>query len=156
VWAAGNFYDESIAAAVRLGKRALLIVGHDPLNQPREPLPPGVIAVDYTPYAQVFPHASVIVHQGGIGTTAQALRAGKPMIVVPWGGDQYDNAARIERLGVGLAITRKRYNRDRAALALERLIGDSNYAKQAEALGRRVREENGVHAAGNAVEEQLV
>ena len=156
VWAAGNFYDESIAAATSLGKRALLIIGHDPINQPREPLPPGVIAVDYAPYAQVFPHASVIVHQGGIGTTAQALRAGKPMIVVPWGGDQYDNAARIERLSVGLTITRKRYNRDRAALALKRLIEDSNYAKLAEALGRRVREEAGVHAACNAVEEQLM
>ena len=156
VWAAGNFYDESIAAAMSLGKRAVLLVGHDPLNQPSEPLPPGVIAVDYAPYAQLFPQASVIVHQGGIGTTAQALRAGKPMLVVPWGGDQYDNAARIERLGVGLIITRKRYNRDSAALALRRLIEDSNYAKQAETFGRRVREENGAHAACDAVEEQLV
>ena len=155
VWAAGNFYDESIAAATSLGQRAVLIVGHDPLNRPSEPLPPGVIAVDYAPYAQVFPHASVIVHQGGIGTTAQALRAGKPMLVVPWGGDQYDNAGRIDRLRVGLTIPRKRYKRDRAAMALTQLLQGSSYAERAEELGRLVRRENGVRFACDAIEEQL-
>ena len=155
VWAAGNFYDESIVAATSLGQRAVLIVGHDPLNQPSEPLPPAVIAVDYAPYAQVFPHASVIVHQGGIGTTAQALRAGKPMLVVPCGGDQYDNGARIERLGVGLTIARKRYNRDRTAVALTQLLQDSSHAERAEELGRHVQEEDGVRAACDAIEGQL-
>ncbi len=155
VWAAGNFYDESVAAAMGLWKRAVLIVGPDPINQPHEPLPPNVISIDYAPYAQVLRRASIVVHQAGIGTTAQALRAGKPMIVVPCGGDQYDNAARIERLGVGLTITRKRYNRSRAALALKRLIEESNYAKRAEALGRRVEDEDGVRAACDAIEEQL-
>jgi len=133
----------------------VLIVGHDPLNRPSEPLPPGVIAVDYAPYAQVFPHASVIVHQGGIGTTAQALRAGKPMLVVPWGGDQYDNAGRIDRLRVGLTIPRKRYKRDRAAMALTQLLQGSSYAERAEELGRLVRRENGVRFACDAIEEQL-
>ncbi|HSE32851.1 MAG TPA: glycosyltransferase [Pyrinomonadaceae bacterium] len=156
VWAAGNFYDESIAAARSLGKRALLIVGDDPLNQLREPLPSGVIAVDYAPYAQVFPHASVIVHQGGIGTTAQALRAGKPMIVVPCGGDQYDNAARIERLGVGLTVSRKGYNRSRTAEVLNRLIDNPKYSEQAALAGRRIQAEDGVRAACDAIEGFLV
>jgi UDP:flavonoid glycosyltransferase YjiC (YdhE family) len=152
VWAAGNFYDESIAAARSLGKRALLMVGHDPLNQPREPLPPGVIAVDYAPYRQVFPRASIIVHQGGIGTTAQALRAGKPMIVVPCGGDQYDNAARIERLGLGLAVARKGYNRDRTAELLKRLVDNPEYSEKAALAGRRVQAEDGVRLACDAIE----
>jgi UDP:flavonoid glycosyltransferase YjiC (YdhE family) len=155
VWAAGNFYDESIAAAMSLGKRALLIVGHDPLNQPREPLPPNVIAVDYAPYVQVFQHASIIVHQGGIGTTAQALRAGKPMLVVPCGGDQYDNAARIERLGVGLKIARKRYNKVRTAAVLKKLIANREYAEQAALAARRIQTEDGVRDACDAIENQL-
>ena len=154
VWAAGNFYDESIAAAIQLGKRAVLLVGDDPLNQPREPLPPGIAVVKYAPYAQVFPRASVVVHQGGIGTTAQALRAGRQMIVVPCGGDQYDNAARIERLGVGLTSTQKRYNRHRAIAALSKVIEHPTYRERAEALGQRVRKEDGVRAACDAIEGQ--
>lgn len=155
VWAAGNFYDESVAAAISLGKRAVLLTGADPLNQPRTPLPSEVIAINYAPYARVFPLASIVVHQGGIGTTAQALRAGKPAIVVPCGGDQYDNAARIERLGAGLTITQKRYKKDRAVAALSRLLQDSSYTERAAALGRRIQNEDGVRVACDAIEEQL-
>lgn len=155
VWAAGNFYDESTAAAASLGKRAVLMVGHDPVNQPSGQLTADVFVVNYAPYVQVFPRASVIVHQGGIGTTAQALRAGKPMIVVPCGGDQYDNAARIERLGVGLTVTRKRFDQRTAALALKRLLQDTDYGRRTAKLGERVRAEDGVRGAADAIEEQL-
>ena len=151
VWAAENFYDESVAAAVSLGKRALLMVGEDPANQRRE-LPPDIISVNYAPYRQVFSRASIIVHQGGIGTTAQALRAGRPMLVVPCGGDQFDNAARIQRLGVGLTVARKRYNRDRTTALLKRLIANPEYSEQAALAARRIQEEDGVRAACDALE----
>ena len=156
VWAAGSFYDESVAAAVSVGKRAVLIVGNDPLNQPSTPLPSNVIAIKYAPFAQVFPRASIIVHQGGIGTTAQALRAGRPMLVVPCGGDQYDNAARIQRMGVGLSIKRQRYNKDRTAALLKQLIDKPEYSEQAALAARGIREEDGVRVACDAIEEQLV
>ena len=155
VWAAGSFYDESVAAATSLGKRAVLLVGNDPLNKLREPLPSHIFAINYAPYARVFPRAAIVVHQGGIGTTAQALRAGRPMIVVPCGGDQYDNAARVQRLGAGLTITQKRYNQDRAIVALRELLKHSKYGEQAEALGQRIRAEDGVRDACDAIEGQL-
>ena len=155
VWAAGNFYDESVAAAMKLGKRAVLLIGHDPLNKPSQPLPSHILAVNYAPYARVFPRAAIVVHQGGIGTTAQALRAGRPMIVVPCGGDQYDNAARIQRLGAGLTITQKRYNRDRALVGLREILEHPNYGERAEELGERIRAEDGVRGACEAIEEQL-
>jgi spore coat polysaccharide biosynthesis predicted glycosyltransferase SpsG len=52
-----------------------------------------------------MPRASVVVHQGGIGTTAEALRSGRPMLVVPFAHDQYDNAERVRRLGVPLDVS---------------------------------------------------
>jgi UDP:flavonoid glycosyltransferase YjiC (YdhE family) len=97
----------------------------------------------------------VIVHQGGIGTTGQALRAGKPMLVMPFGGDQYDNAARIDRLGVGRTIMRRQYTAARAALELEQLLENPGYREKAADLGRCVQSENGVSAACDAIEEQL-
>ena len=152
VWTAGAFYRESIAAAQILGKRAVLLIGNDPLNKPADPLPGNVIALPYAPYAQIFPRASVVVHQGGIGTTGQALRAGKPMLVMPFGGDQYDNGARIERLGVGRLIMRKRYTAERAAVELNQLLNNSNYRKRAEEVARQVQNEDGVRVACDAIE----
>ena len=155
VWDAGRFYFESINAAKKLGKRAVLLIGSDPVNQPSEQLPENIIAVDYAPYAKIFPRASLIVHQGGVGTTGQALRAGKPVLVMPHGGDQYDNGARIERLGAGLTITRNQYRVDRVAARLKQLLEDPGYGKRAAALARRVSAENGVSVACDAIEKQL-
>lgn len=155
LWTAGPFYNESVLAAQRLRKRAVLLVGDDPLNRPSQPLPADVIAVDYAPYAQVFSRAAAIVHQGGIGTSAQALRAGIPMLVMPFGGDQYDNAARLERLGVARTIMRNNYTAERAANELDQLLSNSTYRERAEYLAEQVREEDGVRAACDGIEEQL-
>lgn len=118
-------------------------------------LPRDVIAIAYAPYAQILPRASVIVHHGGVGTTGQALRAGKPMLVMPFGGDQYDNGARIERLGAGRTIMRKQYTAERAAIELKELFDNPGYKERAGVLGRRVQSENGVQAACDAIDEQL-
>jgi rhamnosyltransferase subunit B len=155
VWDAGHFYIESIAAAQRLGKRAVLLIGNDPHNQLPQPLPKNVIAINYAPYAQIFSRASVIVHQGGIGTTGQALRAGKPMIVMPFGGDQYDNGARVLRLGVGRTIMRKQYTAEKAANELKQIFDNPSYRERAADIGQYVQSENGVLVACNAIEEQL-
>jgi UDP:flavonoid glycosyltransferase YjiC (YdhE family) len=50
----------------------------------------------------------VILHSGGIGTTAQALRSGRPQVIVPFAFDQFDNAERVERLGCGVALSRRK------------------------------------------------
>ena len=65
----------------------------------------GLLISSYEPHSLLFPRAAAIVHQGGIGTTAQALRSGKPMLVVAFSHDQPDNGARIEEMGVGLTMT---------------------------------------------------
>ena len=64
------------------GRRAVLLVGKETANRP-DRLPDGVVAFDYVPFSELFPRAAAIVHQGGIGTTAQAMRSGRPMLVVP-------------------------------------------------------------------------
>jgi len=143
VYNAGDFYRQSLQAAQRLGRRAVLLIGRDPANQFTEPLPEGIIAAQYAPYSQIFPRAAAIVHQGGIGTTAQALRSGRPMIVMPHGFDQPDNADRITRLGVGLTVPKAKYNADRATRALGRLLNEPSFASNAAAIGARIRAEDG-------------
>jgi UDP:flavonoid glycosyltransferase YjiC (YdhE family) len=118
-------------------------------------LPRTIAAFEYAPYSEVFPRAAAIVHQGGIGTTAQALRAGIPQLVVPFGFDQPDNAARLERLGVARSIARSRYRGKSAANALRVLLAQPGYPQRARAVSRRMQAERGVHLACDAIERHL-
>jgi UDP:flavonoid glycosyltransferase YjiC (YdhE family) len=67
-------------------------------------LPPGMLWLPYVPLRALLPRAAALVHHGGIGTTAEALRAGVPQAIVPLAYDQFDNAARVEALGAGLRV----------------------------------------------------
>lgn len=153
-WVAENFYRDSLKAAEALGRRALLLIGHR-RNMPGDSLPPGIAAFEYAPFEQVFPRAAAIVHSGGIGTTGQALKSGRPQVVVPHAHDQFDNAARVVRLGCGRTVPRPRYNVVSATKELAALLGDTNYSTRAGEVGCQVKKENGAAAAADAIEELL-
>lgn len=148
----GNFYQESIQAAKQLNRRAVLLIGK---NTPPENLSEEILAVNYAPYSQIFPHACAIVHQGGIGTTAQALRAGRPTLVMPYSHDQPDNAARVDRLGTSRTIPRKEYSASQAAKELSKLLNNSSYSAKAAEVGGIIKKENGVCVACDQIEKQL-
>jgi UDP:flavonoid glycosyltransferase YjiC (YdhE family) len=149
---AGDFYEQSAEAAERLGQRAVLLVGADDRNLPKRKLPDTICVARYAPYSKIFSRASVLIHQGGIGTTAQALRAGRPMLVMPYSHDQPDNARRLRRLGVAEVLTRKLYNAKSAAALIARLLSDNAYQVRATAVAAQVRAENGTAAACDALE----
>jgi len=155
VLAAGSFYEVSAAAAARLGRRAVLIVGKDPANRPAS-LPAGVAAFDYAPFGQLFPRAAAVVHAGGIGTTALAIRSGRPMLVVPLSHDQFDNAARAARLGIGITLSAGRYTPARAAARLRSLLDHPQYTERATGFGEQIGREDGVRAACDALEGAVV
>lgn len=152
VMAPGRFYEESMQAAERLNRRAVLLIGK---NAPPQNLSENIIAVNYAPYSQIFPCACAIVHQGGIGTTAQALRAGCPTLVMPYSHDQPDNAARVERLGTSRTISRKQYSTARVATQLRELLDNPNYRANATAIRHIIQAENGASRACDAIEKQL-
>jgi UDP:flavonoid glycosyltransferase YjiC (YdhE family) len=151
----GRFYQESATAAQLLRRRAVLLVGRLPGCQPTFPLPEGVEAFDYAPFSALFPRAAAVVHQGGVGTTGQALRAGVPMLVVPFAHDQPDNADRAKRLGVARVLPRAKYTAARAADELKQLLDNPRYSSRAAAIGERVRAEDGALEACVALERLL-
>ncbi len=155
VWIAGDFYEASIAAITRVGRRGLLLAGDDSERLTGRGLPPGVAAFPYAPHSLVMPRAAVNVHQGGVGTTGQALRAGRPALVVPFGQDQPDNARRSVRAGMARTISRRAYTPDRVARELSALIDDPRYATRAADVGALVRAEHGTRTACDAIEQVL-
>jgi UDP:flavonoid glycosyltransferase YjiC (YdhE family) len=154
VGAAGAFYSDSLQAVERLNARAVLLTGPHPQGLP-DRLSENVLAWPYAPHELLFAKASVIIHQGGIGTTAQALRSGHPMLVVPFAHDQFDNAERVRRLGVGTWVSRAKYNARVAEQALDALLHDPAYAKAALTAGSRIREENGSAAAARMIHDYV-
>jgi UDP:flavonoid glycosyltransferase YjiC (YdhE family) len=151
VHASGDFYDVSAEAARKLGLRALLVGTNAVPGLPS----PEMIAVPYAPYSHVFRHAAVNVHQGGSGTTGQALRAGRPQLIVPFGWDQPDNAARVERLGAGLHLPRRAYSVNSATAALEQLLRERRFAERAAEASARIQAEDCTATACNAIESLL-
>ncbi len=153
VLAAGRFYEFSARAAIRLGVRAVLLIGSDPRNRPRQKLPETICVAEYAPYSGLFPRAAMVVHQGGVGTTAQCLRAGKPMLIMPYSHDQPDNARRMRRLKVARVIQRGNYTPMRVARRLKAMLAEPLFALRAMLVARRLEHEDGVRTACDALEE---
>ena len=150
---AGEFFNESAKAAVRLGRRTVLIYGRD--NEPPKGMSDEIVGFEYAPFSRVFPRASCVVHQGGVGTTGQVLRAGVPHLVMPYAHDQPDNAARIRRIGVGEMIDRHRYTGDRAAKLISDILAAPSYAQKAKEIQAVIDTEGGSFAACDAIEKTL-
>jgi UDP:flavonoid glycosyltransferase YjiC (YdhE family) len=114
-----------------------------------------VIAVEYAPHSELFPRAAANVHHGGIGTTVQAMRAGRPMVIVPFSHDQPDNGARCERLGIARVVPRRKASAARLAAALREVLGDAAVTERAARIGVRTRAEDGAKVAADAIERVL-
>ena len=120
-----DFFARAVAASAALNQRALLITPF--ADQLPHPLPPHAHAVSYAPFDALLPRLAALVHHGGIGTTAQALAAGLPQGVVPFAHDQFDNATRLVKRGVGLRLSARSSVRQWAA-TLDRLLRDPSIA----------------------------
>ena len=99
---AKDFFREAVAACESIGARGLLLTKY-PDVIPDE-LPETIRHFQFAPFRVLLPLCKAIVHHGGIGTTAAALEAGCPQLVMPLAWDQPDNATRIQKLGVGTAL----------------------------------------------------
>ena len=160
VLAAGDFFEESVAAARRLGRRAVLLAGSSGVRRLAGTLTGtrtgDVIAVDAAPHSLLFPRAAAVVQQCGIGTLGTALRSGRPILAVPFAHDQPDNAHRARRLGVARTVYPRSYRAARVVRELGRLLDDPAYARAAERVGAMVRAEGGATAACDAIERIVV
>jgi UDP:flavonoid glycosyltransferase YjiC (YdhE family) len=147
--AAGRF-GASIAACQQSGRRGLLLARHS--DQMPSSLPPGILHVPYAPFSELLPHCAALVHHGGIGTTAQALAAGIPQLVVPFAHDQFDNAQRMKPLGCGMELSQSKYRPRLIATTLDRLIGDPSIAGQCQTIAQRMRQDDPVDTACDWIE----
>jgi sterol 3beta-glucosyltransferase len=130
-------------AVTRSGRRAVLLSGWGGIGDAA--LPPNILRLDAAPHAWLYPRMAAVVHHGGAGTTAAALRAGVPMVVVPHLGDQPYWGQRMHALGVApKPITRPKLTPEGLANAIGKATSDAAMRKQAADLGTKIRAEDGI------------
>ncbi len=152
---ADTFIRESLAAVKASGHRAVFVLDDERAGEWSTEGGSSILITGYAPYSQLFPRASVIVHHGGIGTTAQALRAGRPQLIAPYFVDQPDNAARVERLGCGRVVPQRHYRTSRVRSEIEALMNDPRYARAAREVGARLSREHGAERAAEFIMARL-
>jgi MGT family glycosyltransferase len=137
-----------ITALGMLPVRGLVTLGPT-MARERFDVPPNVVVVATAPHARVFPDAAAVVTHAGHGTIMRALAHGLPLLCLPMGRDQDDNAARVVHRGVGLRL-RRSASPPRIAAAIRRLLHEPTFRAHAERLGCIIRDDA---AADRAVAE---
>jgi UDP:flavonoid glycosyltransferase YjiC (YdhE family) len=145
-----DFFQASVEACRLTGRRGLLLTRF--ADQVPTPLPEGVRLFDYISLARLLPRTAAFVHHGGISTTAQALAAGIPQLVVPIAVDQPDNAALVQGLGVARTLRARAYSASAAAQALQELLTSPAIAQQCQSLAARIHDRDPVEATCQAIE----
>jgi UDP:flavonoid glycosyltransferase YjiC (YdhE family) len=145
-----EFFRSAVEACRRLGCRGVLcskFAEHIPEN-----LPAGIKWATYAPFSRLLPRAAAVVHHGGVGTVAQALSAGVPQLVMPLAHDQFDNAQRVRRLGVGDALVPRKFTGAAAARKLAALVSSSEVAGSCRATAARLSRRDGCQRTADALE----
>ena len=144
----------ALDALAQTGQRGLLLTGWGGLG--KADLPDHVFKIEAAPFDWLFPRVAAVVHHGGAGTTATALQAGVPAIVIPFTSDQPFWGRRVYQLGVGpRPIPRKKLTAEKLAQAIRTATSDQAMRHRAAELGERIRAEDGVTRAAEVIEHYL-
>jgi len=135
-----------LEALQQSGQRGIIHSGW--ANFTADQLPDTVYLLDYAPHDWLFPQMAAVIHHGGAGTTAAALRAGVPNSVVAHMADQPYWGRRVHELGVGAPyVQRTKLNPQRLATMIRETVSDAGMRERAASLGQQIRQENGVERA---------
>jgi rhamnosyltransferase subunit B len=148
---ANEFFQTAVDVCQRLGRRGMLMTKYS--DQLPDRLPPGVRSFGFVPFSELLPRAAALVHHGGIGTCAQGLASGLPQIVMPMAYDQLDNGLRLERLGVGAIVPRKRFRPAAVSAALAPFLDSPEVATRCRELASRCNGSASLGAACDRLEE---
>jgi UDP:flavonoid glycosyltransferase YjiC (YdhE family) len=115
-------------------------------------LPPNVQVFGYQPFSALLPRAALLVYHGGIGTLAQTIRAGIPHLVVPNGHDQFDNAWRIGRLGLGQSVPQSRYRAGEVSRMIREILDDAAVGERCAQAASRIDSDGSLRTACELIE----
>ena len=107
---------------------------------------------EFVPQTTIMPLVDLVITHGGNNTTTEALHFGKPMIVLPLFWDQYDNAQRVDELGLGVRLATYRFTDDELTGAIDRLLGDTGLRDRLARAAAEIQPRDGLRRAADLIE----
>jgi sterol 3beta-glucosyltransferase len=140
-----------VDAIQQAGVRGIIATGWGGMSA--DNLPETIFKVDNVPHDWLFPRMAAVVHHGGAGTTAAGLLAGRPTVICPFIVDQPYWGARVQALGAGSEpIPQKQLTAEKLAAAIREVTSSASIRQNAESLGEKMRQEDGVATAVEIIE----
>ena len=115
-------------------------------------LAPNMAGAEFLPQPAVLRHVDLVVTHGGNNTVTESLHFGKPMVVLPLFWDQYDNAQRMDELGLGIRLAPYEVEGGELRGAIDRLLGDEALAARLGSISARLQARPGTALAADAIE----
>jgi MGT family glycosyltransferase len=111
-----------------------------------------MVGAQMLPQTRIIPLVDAVISHGGNNTTTEALHFGKPLIVLPLFWDQYENAQRVDELGLGVRLETYHFTDDELTGALERILADDALRERVSQIGEQVRKRDGLRLAADVIE----
>ena len=127
-----------VAALAGVDCNVIVTVGRNNDPASLEPVPPNAVVERYIPQALLLPHCSAVVSHGGSGSVLATLAAGLPMLLVPQGADQFENAAHAARIGAARVLRRDELNEEAARATVISLLGEESYRASAQSVAAEI------------------
>jgi MGT family glycosyltransferase len=128
-----------------------IVVSKGPQHDQLE-LAGNMTGAEFLPQVSVLPHVDLVITHGGNNTVTEALRFGKPMILLPLFWDQYDNAQRINEMGYGIRLDTYAHEPEELTSAIGRLLDDATLATRLNAMSARLAGIPGTVTAADLIE----
>lgn len=114
--------------------------------------PPNVLIFKQVPQLELLPLVDVVVSHGGNNTVTEALAAGRPLLVMPQGGEQDSNASRVTWLGAGLRANGHHVSPAEVRKGVMRLATDPSFRQAAERVADVLRGTDGVGTSARFIQ----
>lgn len=146
-----GFFAACIEGCLQAGRRGILATRFRDLLP--DPLPEQVSWFPHLPFVSLLPRLAAVIHHGGMGTLALALRSGTPQLLLAMGADRADNAQRVQRLGVAEYLPPAHWKPERIGEALNRLVSSPSVHERCREMAQRMSADDPAAVIGRLVRE---
>lgn len=148
---ASEYFSVVVEVSERIGCRAVLVTPHR--AQIPDQLPSNVVHFDYAPFAEILPRCAALVHNGGIGTMAEALVAGIPQLIVPYMLAHFDHAIRLRDLGAGDYLVGRKFGDRSLREMLTSILENESLRQNAKRYSELIKRQDALAETCRLVEE---
>lgn len=149
-----KLFSDGVDICATLGVSGILVGNNEHKKYSNQPK--NILNIGYVDFEYILPKCLAIVHHGGIGTLAQAVKAGIPQIIRPLAFDQNDNADRVKRLGLGTYIRPEIFCSRETVYILRKILGNQELGKNISLFSKSIKSQKTLPEACNLIENKLL